>query len=203
MLAIGECVSPGLFGDGVRIYTIYSYSHLQGLLRLPRRPGFWSTRVWSSRKVDIIIVINIIIIIIVIIKIIMTSSSSCGVPARTKSGRIRTTLIGNPDIRFQANEGVQKSISNNIRWSWCLFIHVEEKKTNNSTLNSSRNPNKELQNEKVCSGRWWEGSLSCRAGRTGESESIEGNQKSPKTTFTWKAGAQAGTLVGNQKLSQK
>ena len=39
----------------------------------------------------------------------------CGAPARTKSGRIRTTLIGNPDIRFQANEGVQKSISNNIR----------------------------------------------------------------------------------------
>ena len=131
----------------------------------------------------------------------------CGAPARTKSGRIRTTLIGNPDIRFQANEGVQKSISNNIRWSWCLFIHVEERKTNNSTLNSSRNPNKELQNENVCSGCWWAGSLSCRAGRTGESESeIESevrNPRSPKTTFTWKAGAQAGTLVGNQKLSQK
>ena len=40
----------------------------------------------------------------------------CGAPARTKSGRIRTTLIGNPDIRFQANEGVQKSIQNNIRY---------------------------------------------------------------------------------------
>ena len=24
----------------------------------------------------------------------------CGAPARTKSGRIRTTLIGNPDIRY-------------------------------------------------------------------------------------------------------
>ena len=40
----------------------------------------------------------------------------CGAPARTKSGRIRTSLIGNPDIRFQANEGVQKSIENNIRY---------------------------------------------------------------------------------------
>ena len=40
----------------------------------------------------------------------------CGAPARTKSGRIRTSLIGNPDIRFQANEGVQKSIQNNIRY---------------------------------------------------------------------------------------
>ena len=35
---------------------------------------------------------------------------------RTKSGRIRTALVGNPEIRFQANEGVQKSISNNIRY---------------------------------------------------------------------------------------
>ena len=25
-------------------------------------------------------------------------------------------MIGNPEIRFQANEGVQKSISNNIRY---------------------------------------------------------------------------------------
>ena len=41
----------------------------------------------------------------------------CGAPARTKSGRIRTTMIGNPEIRFQANEGVQKSISNNIRYA--------------------------------------------------------------------------------------
>ena len=26
-------------------------------------------------------------------------------------------MIGNPEIRFQANEGVQKSISNNIRYA--------------------------------------------------------------------------------------
>lgn len=41
----------------------------------------------------------------------------CGAPARTSSGRIRTTLIGNPELRFQPNEGVQKSIINNIRYT--------------------------------------------------------------------------------------
>jgi hypothetical protein len=41
----------------------------------------------------------------------------CGAPARTRSGRIRTTLIGNPELRFQPNEGVQKSIINNIRYT--------------------------------------------------------------------------------------
>jgi len=40
-----------------------------------------------------------------------------GAPARTRSGRIRTTLIGNPELRFQPNEGVQKSIINNIRYT--------------------------------------------------------------------------------------
>jgi hypothetical protein len=29
----------------------------------------------------------------------------------------RTTLIGNPELRFQPNEGVQKSIINNIRYT--------------------------------------------------------------------------------------
>ena len=41
----------------------------------------------------------------------------CGAPTRTRSGRIRTTLIGNPELRFQPNEGVQKSIINNIRYT--------------------------------------------------------------------------------------
>jgi len=41
----------------------------------------------------------------------------CGAPVRTKSGRIRTAITGNPEIRFQANESVQKTISNNIRYS--------------------------------------------------------------------------------------
>ena len=54
------------------------------------------------------------------------SHLKCGAPARTKSGRIRTTLIGNPDIRFQANEGVQKSISNNIRSFLCFFIENQQ-----------------------------------------------------------------------------
>ena len=30
---------------------------------------------------------------------------------------IGTTLIGNPELRFQPNEGVQKSIINNIRYT--------------------------------------------------------------------------------------
>jgi len=40
-----------------------------------------------------------------------------GAPVRTNSGRLRSTLRGNPDIRFQANEGVQKSICNQIRYA--------------------------------------------------------------------------------------
>ena len=41
----------------------------------------------------------------------------CGAPVRTRSGRLRTTLIGNPEIRFQPNESVQKSIYNSIRYT--------------------------------------------------------------------------------------
>lgn len=40
----------------------------------------------------------------------------CGAPVRTRSGRLRTTLIGNPEIRFQPNESVQKTIVNSIRY---------------------------------------------------------------------------------------
>jgi len=40
-----------------------------------------------------------------------------GAPVRTKSGRLRSTVVGNTEIRFQANEGVQKSICNNIRYA--------------------------------------------------------------------------------------
>ena len=41
----------------------------------------------------------------------------CGAPNRTKSGRIRTAIFGNPEIRFQANESVKKTIDNNIRYT--------------------------------------------------------------------------------------
>lgn len=41
----------------------------------------------------------------------------CGAPQRTKSGRIRTAIFGNPEIRFQANESVKKTINNNIRYT--------------------------------------------------------------------------------------
>ena len=40
----------------------------------------------------------------------------CGAPVRTRSGRLRTTLVGNPEIRFQNNESVQKTIYNTIRY---------------------------------------------------------------------------------------
>lgn len=40
----------------------------------------------------------------------------CGAPVRTRSGRLRTALIGNPEIRFQPNESVQKTIYNTIRY---------------------------------------------------------------------------------------
>ena len=40
----------------------------------------------------------------------------CGAPVRTKSGRVRTMIRGNPEIRFQENESVQKTIYNSIRY---------------------------------------------------------------------------------------
>jgi hypothetical protein len=40
----------------------------------------------------------------------------CGAPARTKSGRLRTAIIGNQEIRFQPNESVQKTIYNTMRY---------------------------------------------------------------------------------------
>ena len=40
-----------------------------------------------------------------------------GAPVRTKSGRLRSTVRGNPEIRFQANEAVQNSICNQIRYA--------------------------------------------------------------------------------------
>ena len=39
-----------------------------------------------------------------------------GAPVRTGSGRLRSEVRGNPEIRFQENEGVQKSIQNAIRY---------------------------------------------------------------------------------------
>ena len=54
----------------------------------------------------------------------------CGAPQRTKSGRIRTAIFGNPEIRFQANESVKKTINNNIRYPlyllWSLVRAVNE-----------------------------------------------------------------------------
>jgi len=43
--------------------------------------------------------------------------SGAGAPMRTKSGRLRSTVYGNPEIRFQNNESVQKSICNHIRYA--------------------------------------------------------------------------------------
>ena len=40
-----------------------------------------------------------------------------GAPVRTGSGRLRSEVRGNPEIRFQANEGVQNSICNQIRYA--------------------------------------------------------------------------------------
>ena len=40
----------------------------------------------------------------------------CGAPVRTRSGRLRTMMVGNPEIRFQNNESVQKTIYNTIRY---------------------------------------------------------------------------------------
>ena len=39
-----------------------------------------------------------------------------GAPVRTKSGRIRTIIRGNPEIRFQDNSSVKKTINNSIRY---------------------------------------------------------------------------------------
>ena len=65
----------------------------------------------------------------------------CGAPARTKSGRIRTTLIGSQDIRFQANEGVQKSIENNIRYT----AHPSEKASYHAELEAQVRERKEQE----------------------------------------------------------
>lgn len=39
-----------------------------------------------------------------------------GAPVRTKSGRVRTMVRGNPEIRFQDNESVRNTIQNAIRY---------------------------------------------------------------------------------------
>ncbi len=39
-----------------------------------------------------------------------------GAPVRTKSGRLRTSLRGSPEIRFQDNGSVRNSINNAIRY---------------------------------------------------------------------------------------
>ncbi len=39
-----------------------------------------------------------------------------GAPVRTKSGRVRTLLRGNPEIRFQDNS-VRNSVTNSIRYA--------------------------------------------------------------------------------------
>ena len=55
-----------------------------------------------------------------------------GAPVRTGSGRLRSEVRGNPEIRFQANEGVQNSICNQIRYS----ASKEEKAKYHSELGS-------------------------------------------------------------------
>ena len=40
-----------------------------------------------------------------------------GAPVRTGSGRLRSEVRGNPEIRFQANESVKKTVNNNIRYA--------------------------------------------------------------------------------------
>ena len=42
--------------------------------------------------------------------------SGAGAPVKDSSGRVRAVVVGNPEIRFQENEGVQKSIQNAIRY---------------------------------------------------------------------------------------
>ena len=40
-----------------------------------------------------------------------------GAPVRTNSGHLRTSVVGNPEIRFQDDKSVQKAVTNNIRYS--------------------------------------------------------------------------------------
>ena len=40
-----------------------------------------------------------------------------GAPVRTNSGHLRTSVVGNPEIRFQDDKSVQKAIINNIRYT--------------------------------------------------------------------------------------
>ena len=39
-----------------------------------------------------------------------------GAPVRTNSGHLRTAVLGNPEIRFQDDKSVQKTIVNTIRY---------------------------------------------------------------------------------------
>ncbi len=52
-----------------------------------------------------------------------------GAPVRTKSGRLRTIVRGNPEIRFQDNASVRNTINNNIRYQadpeWKSQYHKE------------------------------------------------------------------------------
>ena len=57
-----------------------------------------------------------------------------GAPVRTGSGRLRSEVRGNPEIRFQANEGVQNSICNQIRYA----ASKEEKAKYHSELGRRR-----------------------------------------------------------------
>ena len=42
--------------------------------------------------------------------------SGAGAPVKDSSGKVKAVVVGNPEIRFQENEGVQKSIQNAIRY---------------------------------------------------------------------------------------
>ena len=67
-----------------------------------------------------------------------------GAPVRTGSGRLRSEVRGNPEIRFQANEGVQNSICNQIRYASSkeekAKYHSELGKTNIVVVAGSYSP---------------------------------------------------------------
>ena len=40
-----------------------------------------------------------------------------GAPVRTRSGHVKTAVMGNTEIRFQEDKSVQKAITNTIRYT--------------------------------------------------------------------------------------
>ena len=62
--------------------------------------------------------LNILLYIFQILQDVLTfGRPGYGAPVRTNSGHLRTSVLGNPEIRFQDDKSVQKAIINNIRYS--------------------------------------------------------------------------------------